>query len=151
MLVAWQLVSGVMAFCYWRLTWAGKQQEASKEFEFELDSPSTILPLANDAQLSGELQSIHGVVVHAVGCLLIAEHSYFSMQHGHCGWQESVSLAVEEYEGSGVQTTISEAIEEAIQVHGDDVPGLCEAVLTIIKENRMCAHPQISPANKFLM
>lgn len=117
--------------------------EVSNEmFKFELESQATILPLSTDALLSPELQSVHSIVLYAVGCLLVVEHSYFLLQHGHCDWQKGLSVAVEEYRGSGVQTTVSQAIRDAVHYHGDDTLGLCEAVQHIIKENRM--------SNKFL-
>ncbi|KAI6125616.1 hypothetical protein EDD16DRAFT_425255 [Pisolithus croceorrhizus] len=76
------------------------------------------------------------------GCLLVAEHSYFLMQHGHHDWKECLSVAVEEYKGSGVQTTVSQAIKDAVHYYSDDTLGLCEAVQQIIKDSRM--------SNKFL-
>ncbi|KAI6143269.1 hypothetical protein BKA82DRAFT_1000685, partial [Pisolithus tinctorius] len=67
------------------------------------------------------------------------------MQHGYHLWQEVLSLAVEEYNSSNMQTTISEAVKAALHDHNGDMHGLCEAIIKIIIQYCM-----MFPANKLL-
>ncbi|KAI6143233.1 hypothetical protein BKA82DRAFT_857564 [Pisolithus tinctorius] len=99
--------------------------------------------LPKDVTLFGKFLTLQSMAEHAIGCLLVAEHSYFLMQHEHHLWQEVLSLAVEEYNSSNMQTTISEAVKAAFHDHDHDIHGLCEAIIKIIIKYRM--------SNKLLM
>lgn len=83
------------------------------------------------------------MVEEAVGYLLVAEHSYFSMQQGNHLWKEALPLAVKEYKSSNMQVAITKAVKAALQDHSGDMDGLCEAIINIIIKYRM--------SNKLLM
>ncbi|KAG6332286.1 hypothetical protein ID866_6803 [Astraeus odoratus] len=72
-----------------------------------------------------------------VRCILVYEYSYF-MVHNKKGanYSEVFPIAVEAYISSK-QVIVKKAIEGAIQDHGDDIDGLCQAVIDIAKENCM--------------
>lgn len=80
---------------------------------------------------------------HAIGCLLVAEHSYFLMQCGNHVWKEVLPLAVEEYQTLNIQLAISKAVKAVFHDYDGDMDGLCESIIKVIVENRM--------SNKFLM
>ncbi|KAI6127152.1 hypothetical protein F5141DRAFT_1060750 [Pisolithus sp. B1] len=94
-------------------------------------------PLPKDVTSLEEFPPVQLVAEHAIGCLLVAEHSYFLMQHGHHVWMEVLSLAVEEYKTSNKQTTISKAVRRVFHEHGGNMDSLCEAIINIIIDNRM--------------
>ncbi|KAI6002472.1 hypothetical protein F5J12DRAFT_841247 [Pisolithus orientalis] len=74
------------------------------------------------------------MAAHAIGCLL-----------------EVLSLAVEEYNSSNMQTTISEAVKAALHDHNGDMHGLCEAIIKIIIQYLHVFCSEMFPANKLLM
>ncbi|KAI6154463.1 hypothetical protein EDD17DRAFT_1630895 [Pisolithus thermaeus] len=111
--------------------------------EFEVDADVSVPPLPKDDTSLEEFPPVQLVAEHAIGCLLVAEHSYFLMQHGHHVWREVLSLAVEEYKTSNKQTTISTAVRRVFHEHGSNMDSLCEAIINIIIDNRM--------SNKLLM
>ncbi|KAI6139522.1 hypothetical protein BKA82DRAFT_4364655 [Pisolithus tinctorius] len=87
----------------------------------------------------GKFPTLQSMAGHAI----VAEHSYFLMQHGHHLWGEVLSLAVEEYNNSNVQPAISKAVKAAFHDHSGDMHSFCEAIIEIIIEHRM--------SNKLLM
>ncbi|KAL4076514.1 hypothetical protein V8B97DRAFT_1453741 [Scleroderma yunnanense] len=73
------------------------------------------------------------------GCVLILEYSYFYLQSNNSGGGPNgvFASAVKEYQYSGTQATVCKALQEAIQVHGDDKAGLQKAIINIILDFRM--------------
>ncbi|KIO06338.1 hypothetical protein M404DRAFT_998970, partial [Pisolithus tinctorius Marx 270] len=59
------------------------------------------------------------------------------MQHGQHLWQEVLSLGVEEYNSSNIQTAISKAVKAAFHDHDGNMHDLCDAIIKIIIEHRM--------------
>ncbi|KIO04273.1 hypothetical protein M404DRAFT_557917 [Pisolithus tinctorius Marx 270] len=93
--------------------------------------------LPKDVTLLGRFPSLQSMAEHAIGCLLVAEHSYFLMQQGQHLWQEVLSLSVEEYNRSKIQAAISNAVKAAFHDHKGDMDGLCDAIIKITTEHHM--------------
>ncbi|KAI6102069.1 hypothetical protein EDD16DRAFT_367833 [Pisolithus croceorrhizus] len=56
------------------------------------------------------------------------------------GWdnlQESLNLAVKEYQSSGIHAKVNESIQKAFQKYGDNVDNLCPVLVHITKENQL--------------
>ncbi|KAI6144654.1 hypothetical protein BKA82DRAFT_4358429 [Pisolithus tinctorius] len=111
--------------------------------KFEVNTAIHMPPLSKDVTLLGKFPTLQSMVEHAIGCLLVAEHSYFSMQQGHHLWQEVLTLAAKEYENPSIHMAISTAVKAAVHDHSSDMDGLCEAIINIIIKYRM--------SNKLLM
>ncbi|KAI6151655.1 hypothetical protein BKA82DRAFT_2886212 [Pisolithus tinctorius] len=105
--------------------------------KFQVNPGVPMPPLPKDVTLLGKLPTVHSIAEYAIGCLLVAEHSYFLMQHGHHVWQEVLSLAVEEYKSSNIQTAISNIVKTVFHDHDGDMDSLCDAIIKVIMENRM--------------
>ncbi|KAI6029031.1 hypothetical protein EDC04DRAFT_2605657 [Pisolithus marmoratus] len=119
---------------------------------FEVNTAIRIPPLPKDVTLLGKFPTVQSMAEHAIGkgsslsaerlltplgCLLVAEHCYFLMQDKQHDWKKGLSLAVEEYRISNIQTAVSTAVEAAFHQYNDDMDALCEAVMNIIMDNRM--------------
>ncbi|KAI6046542.1 hypothetical protein EDC04DRAFT_2628204 [Pisolithus marmoratus] len=131
---------------------------------FEVDANVPMPPLPNEGTLLRKFptpQSIarHGIgkaqfipcarfTVTSVGCLIIAEHSYFLMQHGHHVWKEVLTLAVEEYAICNMQAVIAQAVKAVFHDHNDDMDNLCGAIIKVIIENRMSNKLLMGPGSK---
>ncbi|KAI6114159.1 hypothetical protein F5141DRAFT_1062659 [Pisolithus sp. B1] len=115
-------------------------------------------PLPKDVTLLGKFLTVQSIAEHAIGnsfplpvehpltllgCLLVAEHSYFLMQHGNHTWEEVLALAVEEYQTSNIQPAVSKAVKAIFYDCNGNMDGLCEGVIKVVVENRM--------SNKLLM
>ncbi|KAI6100741.1 hypothetical protein EV401DRAFT_1894462 [Pisolithus croceorrhizus] len=100
-------------------------------------------PLPKDVTLLGKFPTVQSIAEHAIGCLLVAEHSYFLMQCGNHTWEEVLALAVEEYQTSNIQPAISKAVKAAFYDCNGNMDSLCEGVIKVVVENRM--------SNKLLM
>ncbi|KAI6138132.1 hypothetical protein BKA82DRAFT_4021830 [Pisolithus tinctorius] len=50
-------------------------------------------------------------------------------------WQEVLSLSVEEYNRSKIQSAISNAVKAAFHDHKGDMDGLCDAIIKIVTEH----------------
>jgi len=72
------------------------------------------------------------------GCILIFEYSYFLLQtHGNAS--NTLDLAVKEYQTSGTQATVLNALQHAINENSNghyDV--LMQVIVDIIVKNCMC-------------
>ncbi|KAI6107206.1 hypothetical protein EDD16DRAFT_1898926 [Pisolithus croceorrhizus] len=125
---------------------------------FDVNTNIPMPPLPKDVTLLGKFPTVQSIVEHAIGnslplpaehsltllgCLLVAEHSYFLMQHGNHLWGEVLALAVEEYQTSNIQPTISKAVKVVFHDCNGDMDGLCEGIIKVIAENCM--------SNKLLM
>ncbi|KAI6105232.1 hypothetical protein EDD16DRAFT_227388 [Pisolithus croceorrhizus] len=110
-------------------------------------------PLPKDVTLLGKFPTVQSIAEHAIGngfllpveypltllgCLLVAEHSYFLMQCGNHTWEEVLALAVEEYQTSNIQPAISKAVKAAFYDCNGNMDSLCEGVIKVVVENRMC-------------
>ncbi|KAI6132341.1 hypothetical protein EV401DRAFT_271137 [Pisolithus croceorrhizus] len=93
--------------------------------------------------LLGKFPTVQSIAEHAIGCLLVAEHSYFLMQHGNHTWKEVLALAVEEYKTSNIQPAMSKAVKAVFHDCNCNVDGLCEGIIKVVVENRI--------SNKLLM
>ncbi|KAI6137511.1 hypothetical protein EDD17DRAFT_447191 [Pisolithus thermaeus] len=75
------------------------------------------------------------------GTILVFEFLYFLLQV-QGGWdnlQESLTLAVKEYQSSGIHAKVNESIQKAFEKYGDNVDNLCPVLVHIAKENQLCA------------
>ncbi|KAI6011110.1 hypothetical protein EDC04DRAFT_2905656 [Pisolithus marmoratus] len=105
-------------------------------------------PLLTNVALFGQFPTVQSVAEHAIGCLLVAEHSYFLMQYGQHTWKEVLSLAVEEYKISNIQNIVSNAVETVFHNYTGDMDALCEAIINVIIENRMSNKLLMKPGDK---
>ncbi|KAL4074760.1 hypothetical protein V8B97DRAFT_1609322 [Scleroderma yunnanense] len=80
--------------------------------------------------------SMQQCIIHGAGCILIFEYSYFYMQ-ATTNWKNIIALAVKEYQQSGTQSTVVDALYHTIQKHSKDHVKLLQAVFDIIVENCM--------------
>jgi len=71
------------------------------------------------------------------GCILVFEYTYFLLQQNGDN-RNDLNLAVKEYERSGTQAAILNALQHVIQQHGDDHDALASAITEIILTNCMC-------------
>ncbi|KAI6115722.1 hypothetical protein EV401DRAFT_54714 [Pisolithus croceorrhizus] len=110
-------------------------------FEVDIDIP--LPPLPKDVTLLGKFPTVQSMAEHAIGCLLVAEYSYFLMQCEHNVWGEVLSLAVKEYTTSNIHIAVSKAVKAAFHEHNGDMHSLCGAIIKIVVENHM--------SNKFFM
>ncbi|KAI6116634.1 hypothetical protein EDD16DRAFT_1708297 [Pisolithus croceorrhizus] len=97
-------------------------------------------PLCDDV---GKFQTVQSMVEHAIGCLLVAELSFFLMEHKDHVWKEVLSLAVKEYKTSNMHVSVSKDVKAILHDYSGDMDGLCDSIIKVIVENRM--------TNKFLM
>ena len=52
--------------------------------------------------------------------------------------EHALELAVNIYQKSGIQATVINSLQNAIQQHGDDHDALCKDIVDIIVNNQMC-------------
>jgi len=71
------------------------------------------------------------------GCILVFEYSYFLLQKNGDA-RNTLDLAVKEYQSSGTQATVFNALQRAIKEHGNNCDILMEVIIDIILNNRMC-------------
>ncbi|KAI6097887.1 hypothetical protein F5141DRAFT_1067121 [Pisolithus sp. B1] len=110
---------------------------------FDVDINIPMPPLPKDVTLLGKFPTVQSIAEHAIGCLLVAENSYFLMQHGNHTWKEVLPLAVGEYQTSNIQPAISKAVKAVFYDYNGNMDGLCEGIIKVVVENCM--------SNKFLM
>ncbi|KAI6106839.1 hypothetical protein EDD17DRAFT_1761951 [Pisolithus thermaeus] len=78
------------------------------------------------------------IAEHGVRCLLIFEYCYFLLQNERSPVEQDViPVAIKEYKGFNVAATVHQAVETAVQQHGQNVDELCQALLQVVLENRM--------------
>ncbi|KAI6096364.1 hypothetical protein F5141DRAFT_1067739 [Pisolithus sp. B1] len=102
--------------------------------------------------LLGKFPTVQSIAEHAIGnslsllahhsltlegCLLVAEQSYFLMQHKDHVWKEVLSLAVEAYETSNMQVSVSKDVKAVFHDYSGDMDGLCDGIMQVIVENCM--------------
>jgi len=71
------------------------------------------------------------------GCILIFEYTYFLLQKNE-DTGNALNLGVKEYERSGTQAAVLNALQYVIQQHGNDHDALTSAITKIIFNHRMC-------------
>ncbi|KAI6106801.1 hypothetical protein EDD16DRAFT_1626511 [Pisolithus croceorrhizus] len=73
------------------------------------------------------------------GAILVLEYLYFllQLQNGSDSIQESLALAVKEYQSSGIHAKVNESIQRAFEEYGDNVDNLCPVFVHIVKENQL--------------
>lgn len=104
---------------------------------FDVDVDIQMPPLSSDVSLLGTSPTVQSIATHAIGCLLVAEYSYFLMLHGNHLWKEVLPLAAEEYQTSDIQLAISEAVQAVFHDYNGDMDDLCEGIFKVVVENRM--------------
>ena len=70
-----------------------------------------------------------------------------------------LELAINTYQQSGIQATVVNSLQNAIQQHGDDHDTLLKVIIDIVFDNQMCMlsllvcfhHIECSPAQRFLV
>jgi hypothetical protein len=73
------------------------------------------------------------------GYILVIEYVYLLMQNKQgLTFNDALSISLQEYKTSGTQTSVETALKGALRNHGDGIIKLCDAVIDIIMENRMC-------------
>ncbi|KAI6029242.1 hypothetical protein PISMIDRAFT_683379 [Pisolithus microcarpus 441] len=84
--------------------------------------------------------SMQYIAEHGIGSVLVFEYLYFLLQfkNGSNHIQEDLTLAVEEYQRSGVHAKVNKLIQAAFAKHGQDVKTLCHILLEIARENQLC-------------
>lgn len=91
--------------------------------------------------LSSSLKtSMAFIVEHGIGSILVFEYFYFLLQvnqENQAGVKKCMSLAVKEYQMSGVQATVIDLIASALQTHGENVEILCPILVDIATANQM--------------
>ncbi|KAI6100550.1 hypothetical protein F5141DRAFT_1066148 [Pisolithus sp. B1] len=112
---------------------------------FDVDVGIPMPPLPKDVTLLGKFPTVQSMAEHAIGCLLVAEHSYFLMQHGHHVWKEALSLALEEYRSSNTHLAVSSAVKAVFHDYNGDMDSLCASIIKVVVGNRMC---KASPKGK---
>ncbi|KAL4082146.1 hypothetical protein V8B97DRAFT_1927756 [Scleroderma yunnanense] len=80
--------------------------------------------------------NMHQLIIHGVGCILVFEYSYFCLQEKGDP-NDALTLAVKKYQDSGTQANVFEALQQAIQEHGEDHTKLQETIIHIILKNCM--------------
>jgi len=75
---------------------------------------------------------------HFKGCILIFEYAYFLFQqNGHAN--NTLDLAVKEYQTSGTQAIVLNALQHVIKEHSNDnYDALMQVTIDIIVNNCMC-------------
>jgi len=75
------------------------------------------------------------------GCILIFEYSYFLLQQNGDA-SSTLDLAVKEYQTSGTQATVLNALQHAIKEHSNhNYDALMQVTVDIIVNNCMCKYP----------
>ena len=96
--------------------------------------------------------------LYFIGCVLIFEYLFFLLQNNK---DEShiLKLAINTYQQSGIQATIVNSLQNAIQQHGDDYDTLFKVIIDIVLNNQMCMlsfsyilhHIEYTPAQRFVV
>ncbi|KIK14742.1 hypothetical protein PISMIDRAFT_687711 [Pisolithus microcarpus 441] len=102
-----------------------------------VDNDASISNLPQNSTLLGKFSTVQSMVGHAIVCLLVFEHAYFLKHQGSGDWGETLTMAVNKYRSSDIQTTISTAVKAAFQYQGNNGADLCETILKIIGENKI--------------
>jgi len=72
------------------------------------------------------------------GCILVFEYSYFLLQKNGDA-SNTLDLAVKEYQTSGTQATVVNALQRAIKEHSNNnYSALMQVTVDIIVNNCMC-------------
>ena len=81
----------------------------------------------------------HCIISHNFqGCILVFEYTWFLLQINK-GASNVLDLAVKEYQASGTQATVLNALQHAIEKHGSGEHDILKDVITgIILHNHMC-------------
>ncbi|KIK17113.1 hypothetical protein PISMIDRAFT_685645 [Pisolithus microcarpus 441] len=99
----------------------------------------TSIAFDDKSNLLSKDSTIQSIAEHGVACLLIIEYCYFLLLNEQSPTkQDVVPLAFKEYKSSGVEATIHQAVEVAVQQHGHNVDELCQTLLQVVLENCMC-------------
>ncbi|KAI6156049.1 hypothetical protein EDD17DRAFT_1512766 [Pisolithus thermaeus] len=78
------------------------------------------------------------IAEHYIRCLLIFEYCYFLLQNDHSpAEQDVIPLAIKEYKGFNVATTVYPAVETAVQQYDHSVDELCQALLQVVLQNHV--------------
>ncbi|KAI6097634.1 hypothetical protein EDD16DRAFT_596921 [Pisolithus croceorrhizus] len=83
--------------------------------------------------------SLQYIAEQGLGAILVFEYLYFLLQV-QGGWdnlQDSLTLAVKEYQSSGTHAKVNESIQKAFEKYGDNVDNLCPVLVHIAKENQL--------------
>ncbi|KIK13873.1 hypothetical protein PISMIDRAFT_688366 [Pisolithus microcarpus 441] len=96
--------------------------------------PLTMPTLSSSMQYSRQYYAEHGL-----GSILVFEYLYFLLQvpDGRNNMQDCLTLAVKEYQGSGIHTKVNESIQKAFEKCGDNMDALCPILVHIAKENQL--------------
>ena len=88
-------------------------------------------------ELVRELSFTYVLPKQLKGCILVFEYSYFLPQK-NLNTSSTLGLAVNEYQSSGTQAIVLDALQCAIKEHDNDHDTLMQAIIDIILNNCMC-------------
>ena len=111
---------------------------------------TTALPLLCPAPIFNHMQKsiIHGAGErysfplyssnNITGCILIFEYLYFLLQSNNLNQRHTLELAIDTYQKSGTQATVSNSLQDAIHQHENNHDTLSKVIIDIIVDNQMC-------------
>jgi hypothetical protein len=80
--------------------------------------------------------AVHNVINRRLpATTLILEFSFFLLQQGK---SNSLELAAAEYRTAGIPATVKKAVKDALSQDDGDDNKLCNMIINIILQNRMC-------------
>ncbi|KAI6018020.1 hypothetical protein PISMIDRAFT_688843 [Pisolithus microcarpus 441] len=88
---------------------------------------------------SSVLYSRQYIAEQGLGSILVFEYLYFllQVQNGRNNMQDSLTLAVKEYQSSGIHAKVNESIQKAFEKYGNNVDHLCHTLVHIAKKNQL--------------
>ena len=88
-------------------------------------------------ELVRNISSFYLLPKQITGCILVFEYFHFLLQQ--CGdARKTPDLAVKEYQSSGAQAKVLNALQHAIEEYRNDHNALMQAIIDIIVNNHMC-------------
>ena len=88
-------------------------------------------------ELVRQISFSHVLPTQFKGCILVFEYSYFLLQQNG-DTRNTLQLAVEEYQSSGTQATVLNALQHAINEYSNGYDVLMQTIFDIIVDNCMC-------------
>ena len=83
--------------------------------------------------------------MYFTGCILVFEYLYFLLQSSSNDPEHALKLAVNTYQSSGTQATVTNSLQDVIQQYGNDHDALFNRVIIdIILHNQMCMSSLLS-------
>ena len=89
---------------------------------------------------AGKQHSLSLFITHQFfkGCILVFEYSYFLFLQKNKNRRNVIDAAVKQYQVSGTQVAVSNALHQAIREHENDHGALEKTIFDIVVKNQMC-------------